>query len=143
MTKNKFISLLCPLAFLLFGIWIRVEAAGMTRRDATFPSLVSYSIIVIAIIDFISEFRKETHKDRFKGVNFVRLLACLAAMFLYVFLLKKIGFLIDTILLCAFTMWILGYRKWKVLIPSAIGIALVVFGVFYGLMRVPLPTIIL
>ena len=46
-------------------------------------------------------------------------------------------------LLCGFTMWILGYRKWKVLIPCAIVIAAVVFGVFYGLMRVPLPTLFL
>lgn len=143
MTKNKITSLLCPLAFLAFGIWMRISTLSFQKRDATFPNMIAYVTIVIAVIDLIFELRKLDHKDRFKGVNFIRLVACLAVMFLYVFLLKKIGFLLDTILLCGFTMWILGYKRWKILIPSAIGIALVVFGVFYGLMNVPLPTIIL
>lgn len=143
MSKNKLISLLCPLAFLAFGIWIRVSSMSFQKRDATFPTMIAYVTIVIAIIDLIVEWRKLDHKDRFKNVNFVRLIACVAAMFLYVFLLKKIGFFVDTMLLCGFTMWILGYRKWKVLIPCAVLISAVVFGAFYGLMRVPLPTLFL
>lgn len=143
MSKNKLISLLCPLFFLGFGIWIRISAASMSKRDRMFPTLVSALIIICAIIDFISEWRKIEHKDRFKGVNFVRLGACAAALFLYIFLLKKIGFYLDTLLLCIFIMRLLGYKRWPVLIASAIGIVTVVFGVFYGLLGVPLPTIIL
>lgn len=143
MSKNKLISLLCPLAFLAFGIWIKVSTLTMTKRDRMFPSLVSYLIIICAVIDFISEWRKLEHKDRFKGVNFVRLLACVAALFLYVFLIKKIGFFLDTLALCIFLMRLLGYKRWKILIPAAIGITAAVFGVFYGLLNVPLPTIFL
>jgi len=143
MTKHKLISLLCPLAFLVFGIWIRISCMSFQKRDAMFPSLISYVTIAIALIDLVSEFRRPDHKDRFKNVNFVRLIACVAVLFLYVFLLKKVGFFVDTMLLCGFTMWILGYRRWKVLIPCSILISAVVFGVFYGLMKVPLPTIFL
>lgn len=143
MSKNKIISLLCPIAFLIFGIWVRISAMSFQRRDAIFPIMVAYVTIVIAILELISEMRKTEHKDRFKNVNFGCLGACIVAMFLYIFLLKKIGFFIDTTLLCAFTMWALGYRRWKMLVPSAILISALVFGAFYGLMRVPLPTIIL
>lgn len=143
MTKNKLISLLCPLAFLAFGIWIRVSTLSMQRKDAVFPSLVSYVVIGISIIDLIVEFRREKDKDRFKDVNFVRLLATITAMFLYVFLLKKIGFFLDTLLLTAFTMRILGYRNYVVLVLSSLGITAAVFGVFYGLLNVPLPTLFL
>ncbi len=143
MTKNKLVSLLSPAAFLLFGIWIKVSTLSMSKRDATFPSLVSYVIIVISIIDLISELRKAEHKDRFKDTSLLRVLACVAAMFLYVFLLKKIGFFLDTVLLGAFIMWVLGYQRYKILAACAVGIAAVVFGVFYGLLNVPLPTLFL
>lgn len=141
MTKNKLISLLCPTAFLIFGIWVRVEAAGMTKRDAMLPKLVAYAIIAISIIDFIVEWRKENHKDRFENVNWIRLLECLAAMFLYVFLLQKIGFFLDTLLLTAFTMWVLDYKNYKILAVSSIIITVAVFVVFKVLLRVPLPTL--
>ncbi len=143
MTKNKLVSLLSPAAFLLFGIWIKVSTLSMSKRDATFPSLVSYVIIVISVIDLISELRKAEHKDRFKDTSLLRVLACVAAMFLYVFLLKKIGFFLDTVLLGAFIMWVLGYQRYKILAACAVGIAAVVFGVFYGLLNVPLPTLFL
>ena len=143
MTKNKLVSLLSPAAFLLFGIWIKLSTLSMSKRDATFPSLVSYVIIVISIIDLISELRKAEHKDRFKDTSLLRVLACVAAMFLYVFLLKKIGFFLDTVLLGAFIMWVLGYQRYKILAACAVGIAAVVFGVFYGLLNVPLPTLFL
>lgn len=52
MTKNKLIALLCPVAFFIFGIYIWVATMSMSSRDATFPRLVSYVIIVIAVIDF-------------------------------------------------------------------------------------------
>ena len=143
MSKNKIVSLACPAFFFLFGIWVKISTMSFASRDATFPTMIAYATIVISIIDFIVELRKTEHKDRFGNVNFVALLSCIASMYVYTFLLKKIGFFLDTALLCAFTMWILGYRRWKVLIPSAILISALVFGAFYGLMKVPMPTIIL
>lgn len=143
MTKNKMIALLCPLAFLIFGIYIRVATMSMSSRDATFPNLVSYVVIVISIIDFISVWRKKEHKAIFAGVNFLKLFECLAAMCIYVFLLKKVGFVIDTLLLTSFTMYALDYKNWKLLPIISVVITAVVFGVFYGLLNVPLPTLFL
>lgn len=62
-------------------------------------------------------------------------------MFLYVILLKKIGFIIDTLLLSAFTMWTLDYRNYKLLPLISVLITAVVFFIFYYLLKVPLPTI--
>lgn len=143
MTKNKLIALLCPVAFFIFGIYIWVAAMSMSSRDATFPRLVSYVIIVIAVIDFISVWRKKEHKAIFAGVNFLKLFECLAAMCIYVFLLKKIGFIIDTFLLTSFTMYALDYKNWKLLPIISACITAVVFGVFSGLLNVPLPTLFL
>ena len=143
MTKAKLTALVCPLAFLLFGIYIRVATMSMTSRDATFPNLVSYVIIMISIIDCVSVWRKKEHKPVFAGVNFLKLFECVAAMCIYVFLLKKIGFIIDTFLLTSFTMYALDYKNWKLLPIISAAITAAVFGVFYGLLNVPLPTIFL
>ena len=59
------------------------------------------------------------------------------------FLLKKIGFILDTLLLTSYTMFALGYRNWKLLPVASVVITAAVFGVFYGLLNVPLPTLFL
>lgn len=141
MDKNKIIALSAPLVFLVFGIWIRVSTLTMTKRDSVFPNLIAYTVIAVSIIDFISVYRKNGYKNRFKGVNALKLSECLAAMFLYVFLLKKIGFVIDTLLLSAFTMWVLDYRNYKILPFASVLITAAVFIIFYYLLNVPLPTL--
>lgn len=141
MNKNKLIALSSPLVFLVFGIWIRVSTLSMTKRDSVFPNLVAYMVIVVSIIDLIFVYRKTEHKNRFQGVNTLKLFQSLAAMFLYVILLKKIGFIIDTLLLSAFTMWTLDYRNYKLLPLISVLITAVVFFIFYYLLKVPLPTI--
>lgn len=141
MTKNKFISLLCPIAFLLFGAYIRLSTITMTKRDSTFPNMVAYTIIAISIIEIIVGVRSNNHKDIFKGVNFLKLAECTIAMILYVFLLDKIGFVIDTLFLTAYTMYVLGYKNYRMLALASITITATVFIVFKYLLKVPLPTL--
>ena len=141
MNKNKMIALSSPLVFLVFGIWIRISTMSMTKRDSVFPNLVAYMVIAVSIIDLISIYRKTEHKNRFQGINVPKLLECLGAMFVYVILLKKIGFLIDTLFLTAFTMWVLDYRNYKRLPLLSVLITAAVFIIFYYLLKVPLPTL--
>lgn len=141
MNKNKMIALTSPLVFLVFGAWIRVSTLSMTKRDSVFPNLVAYLVIAISIIDFISVYRKSEHRNRFQGINAPKLFQSLAAMFLYVILLQKIGFVLDTLLLSAFTMWVLDYRNYKRLPLISVLITAAVFIIFYYLLKVPLPTL--
>ena len=143
LNKNKIISLIAPVVFLAFGIWIYLSTRTMRGSDGTFPSMVAILIVVISIVDFIVELRKDNHKDRFANVNWIALLSSLAAMCLYVYLFKKIGFFFDTLWLTAATMLILGYRRYGVIVISSLLITGAVFGVFYFLMHVPFPTVIL
>ena len=143
LSKNKIISLIAPVAFLAFGIWVYLSTRTMRGTDGTFPSMVAILIIAISIVDFIVELRKDNHKDRFADVNWIALLSSLAAMCLYVFLFKKIGFFFDTLWLTAATMLILGYRRYGIIAISSVLITGAVFGVFYFLMHVPFPTVIL
>lgn len=143
MQKNKLISLLCPAAFFLFGIYIYISALSFRSSDKTFPKLIAVLIIVISIVDFIVELRRAEHKDRFKDVRFVRLLLSIALMFAYVFLLKKIGFFLDTVLLTSLAMLLLDYEKPKWIPVYSISISGVVYIIFGILLKVPLPTLFL
>ncbi|WP_040411916.1 tripartite tricarboxylate transporter TctB family protein [Enterocloster asparagiformis] len=62
-------------------------------------------------------------------------------MFGYIFLLGKIGFYFDTLILSMAIMWLLGYRRKIVLIMASLLITTVVFVIFYVLIKVPLPTL--
>ena len=135
------VSLICPVAFLLFGIWLRFSTLSMSSRDATFPNLVAYVTIFCAIMQLIQDLKNNSHKARFTGVSFPRLIACTAGLFLYAFLLRTIGFPIGTFLLLMFIMWILGYRKYKVIVLASLAITAVVYGIFGILLNVPLPTV--
>ena len=67
----------------------------------------------------------------------------LLALVIYVFLLKKIGYIIDTFILCFFVIRSLGYKKTGVtLLCSALAVACVFF-IFKVLLSVPLPMILL
>jgi len=60
-------------------------------------------------------------------------LILLAAAVLYVVLLRPIGFLPCTIAVLVALPYMLGYRRWKVLIPFAVIIAIAFYGIFrYG-----------
>ena len=144
MSKEKMVALICPIAFLLFGIWIRISTLSFSStRDSRFPNLAAYLIIIMSVVQLVSDLRKNNHKQIFKDCNLIMILEYLLLLCLYIFLLKKIGFVLDTLILTMGTMLLLGYRRYKIMIPTSIGITLAVFGIFYGLLRVPLPTLIL
>ncbi len=143
MSKNKIVVLLCPVAFLLFGIYVRVACMGMPRRDATFPAMISYLVIAIAIALFIFEWRKNDHTPVFANVNFKKLLIYTAVLSMYVLTMKQIGYFIGTVLLTGTTMYILEYRRYTMLVLMAFGITAFIFAMFKYLLRVPLPTLFL
>lgn len=63
---------------------------------------------------------------------------CFAAV-AYVYLMSRIGFFTTTILVVPALASIGGYRNAKVLAAATIGFVIVIYGVFRGLLSVPLP----
>ena len=64
-----------------------------------------------------------------------------AALLLYAFLFKKIGYILDTLWMTAYTMFALRYRDWKRLILISFGITAILYLIFRVLLKVPLPTL--
>ena len=80
---------------------------------------------------------------KLEGVNLSMVGVTILALAAYVFLLKKIGYIIDTFLLCAFIIRSLGYKRFGIIaLCSALAVA-ATFGVFKVILSVPLPMIFL
>jgi len=141
MKKNKILAILCPLAFLLFGIWIVIESSTFRGTDGTFPKMAGVLMIAVSLIQLIKDFCAKEHKNKFEGGNNIRVLEYVAALILYVFLIKKIGYVFDTLWLTAFTMFALGYKNWKGLVIYPVAITAILYLLFGVLLKVPLPTL--
>lgn len=139
MDKKKIIGLVCPVSFLAFGVYILLESQRFKSTDKIFPTMVAVLMIAISLIQLLVDLRKKKHKNVFAGNNVLRVAGYAVVLMLYAYLLKKIGYVLDTIWLTAFTLYALDYRKWKglVIIPAAATACLYV--IFKILLKVPLP----
>lgn len=143
MKKGKIVTFLVPAAFFLLAVYILVSTHFMPDRDAMFPKLIAWIMLLISVIEGGSEGRKKQFTDCFAGNNLVKVGEFIATLFVYIFLLEKIGFFIDTLVLGMAIMWLLDYRRKKILVVASLLITTVVFVIFYVLIKVPLPTLIL
>ena len=139
MDKKKIIGLLCPVSFLAFGVYILLESQRFKSTDKIFPAMVAVLMIAISLIQLMVDLKKTEHKNAFAGNNVLRVAGYTAVLMLYAFLLKKIGYVLDTIWLTAFTLYALDYRKWKGLIIIPVAVTACLYVIFKVLLKVPLP----
>ncbi|MDR3280285.1 MAG: tripartite tricarboxylate transporter TctB family protein [Synergistaceae bacterium] len=143
MKRSKLINLTMPVFFALFGLWILFTSRNMGKLEGTFPRMVGVLTFIVALFQLYFDVRLEDHKDKFRGCNLRKVIEALVAMSLYVFMLNKIGYLLDTALIAFYIMHSLGYRKYGLAVPIAVAFSLGAFFVFKILLGVPLPTILL
>ncbi len=139
MNKSKLINLTMPAFFIVFFALVVYATTSMAPTEAVFPRMVGVFSLVVSCFQFYFDIKKKDHKDKFQGCNVLKVLEATAVLFLYIFLMKKIGYVIDTILLSFYTMFALGYRKIKVAVPVAVILTLIIFFIFKVLLRVSLP----
>ncbi len=143
MDKKKLSVLAMPVFFLLLGIYIIVSSNAMSTSEGTFPSMVGWLTVLVSVVQLYNDIRRKDCKNVFANSNMLKVVEAAAILFAYVLLLEKIGYIVDTILLAAVTMWFLNYKNVKAILISSIGFTLIVYGIFKILLKVPLPTSIL
>ena len=128
--RQLILELLMPAVFGLAAIKVIAEAV---------PGL----LLACSIYLFIEVLAKKRKVVVLDGVNLPMVGITLLVLIAYVFLLKKIGYVMDTFILCAVIIRILGYQKPGITaLCSALAVALTFF-VFKGLLSVPLPMVFL
>ena len=136
--KQLMIELAMPIVFMLVAVYVIVKAIPM-ESEGVFPIMSAGVLLLCAVYLFVEILIKHQQVVKLEGVNLKMVGVTLLALAVYVFLLKKIGYIIDTFALIRS----LGYKKTGVtLLCSALAVACVFF-IFKVLLSVPLPMILL
>ncbi len=142
MKKQLYIELAMPVVFILAAIYIIIKAIPM-ESEGVFPIMSAGVLLLCAVYLFMEVLVKREAIVKLEGVNLSMVGVTILALAAYVFLLKKIGYIIDTFLLCAFIICSLGYKRFGIIaLCSALAVA-ATFGVFKVILSVPLPMIFL
>lgn len=140
--KQLIIELAMPIVFILISIYVIVTARGM-GEEGVFP-IMSAGLLLLCAVYLLAEILiKKKQVVKLEGVNLTMVGVTILTLIVYVLLLKKIGYIIDTLLLCAFIMRSLGYKKYGIIAICSVVTILAVFVIFKVLLAVPLPLIFL
>ena len=140
--KQLIIELAMPIVFALVSIYIIVKAIPM-EGEGVFPIMSAGVLLSCAAYLFFETLVKKEEVVKLEGVNLGKVGITLLALIVYVVLLKKIGYIIDTFLLCVFIIRSLGYKKIGITVLCAALAVCATFFVFKVLLSVPLPMIFL
>jgi len=129
--------------FVFLGIVLFVSAAGFPERaqtsTAVYVRFIGVAMTILAAVDFVISLRKESAKvELFSNKKFFFGLVGLMLAYM-ILLMLNVGFMIATIPFLAATSLLLGYRNWKIMGISFVGILLATYFVFFRLLQVPMP----
>lgn len=133
------------IGIVLFGFFILINALNMPNMPlglgpGDFPEIVSIGLIICGIILAIQSIGKMEKTKKMYSANSLRdILILIFLSLLYVYLVSYLGFLYLTPFLMFATMYLFGYRKIPYAIVISIIFTLLVYYVFYGIFKVPLP----
>ena len=133
------------IGIILFGVFILFNALNMPDMPlglgpGDFPEIESIGLIICGfILTFQSFFITEENKKIYSKNSVKDVLILIFISLLYVYLVKYIGFLYLTPFLMLATMYLFGYKKLSQAIIISVIFTLLVYYVFYGIFKVPLP----
>lgn len=133
---------------LAFGIWMFVMAAQMKSGPAFWPKIVAAGIVVLGGIILamgIMQISKEKKtggqaagKEKAKA-QYGKVLAVIGVLAIYFFAFQAIGYTIPTFFMICATSFVLGYRNWKVMLPTALIVSVGLYLSFTKLFGINFP----
>lgn len=130
-------------ASLAFGAWIYYMSGSLKAKSAFWPKLIAGAIVLLGVVIVVFSIL-ELMKDKKTGAkdkpakakpDYLRVALISALLFAYYFGFQYFSYTISTFLLILCTSVILGYKKWKVLVPSSLLVSIglyVAFSQFLG-----------
>ena len=130
-----------------FGAWIFYIANGLKKKAAFWPKIVAAGIIILGIIILVMgilNLRKQNNTQQSKKItkeqaNYLRVAAIVGLMIVFYFVFKYVSYILAALILMIGTSVVLGYRNWKVLIPTAVIISVGLYAAFSQLFNVHFP----
>lgn len=140
--KQLTIELAMPILFIILSLFVIASAVPM-GKEGFFPIMSAVVLLLCAIYLFFESVIKREAVVKLEGVNLGKVGITLLILIVYAVLMKKIGYVIDTFLLCVFIIRFLGYKNLIVTALCAILTVCATFVVFKLMLSVPLPMIFL
>lgn len=153
--KNSFtIILVCFLTGLLLCIPSQIKVSLVSKATIsprTFPYVAAVAALVCCVANLILEAVEtagkmksgsieETVRD--ENVSYLRIVACVALLFVWYLVLKRVGFIISTVVVMFVLSYMLGNRNKVTLVVFPVVFTLAVYLVFSQLLHVNLPEIL-
>lgn len=130
-------------ASLAFGAWIYYVSGSLKAKSAFWPKLTAGAIVLLGIV-ILAVSILELIKDKKTGAkdkpakakpDYIRVALISALLLAYYFGFQYFSYTISTFLLILSTSVILGYKNWKVLLPSSLLVSIglyIAFSQFLG-----------
>lgn len=135
-----------------FGAWVYYIASTLKKKAAFWPKIVAAGIIILGVIILVNallELRRQASgkqqapakKEKTAKPQYIKVAAIVAILFIYYFMFQYFSYTIATALLIFSTSVVLGYRNWKVLIPTSVIVSVVLYTAFTYLFNIHFPGI--
>lgn len=134
--------------FLLFALYWNTLINGLpakvrlTRYGAAFfPRIIVFGIIIISIVLIIRDFGNRSEKNKFNlnKCGALKVLLLVTAIIIYSLIMPIVGYMLSTIIVLAFALWLFGLRNKLVLILVSVSFPVMINYFFQVLLRLPLP----
>ncbi len=139
---NKLLEYLTSFVFMGVGLFVFLEGRTFRGNDKYFPMIVGTLTFLVALWVFLEDSKQEKSCFDVKKVNFLAVGVTCAALFIYVFLFKEIGFILSTTLLGISILVGMRFQNKLGIVLYPIIMVAVIFVIFKVLLKVPLPTIL-
>ena len=105
-----------------------------------FPLLISIFLLLLAVglvAETIGKTKAETKNNgsAYRG----KLLLSVAGILAYYLAMPYLGFIFSSLLFLAAMFWLLGERRWQLILLLSAGTTFILYGIFHGLLHVMLP----
>ncbi|MCR4672984.1 MAG: tripartite tricarboxylate transporter TctB family protein [Lachnospiraceae bacterium] len=161
MAKNYLKENIFTLALVVLSIFVIVNIPSQVKESLLsastisprlFPYIASGGILICSILNLILDFigmvlkvkrgEEIPEKKRNENVSVYRAIGTVALVFVWLFILEKIGFIISTIIILFVLSFMMGNRNKILLVLFPVCFTLLIYFVFGELLHVSLPEIL-
>lgn len=132
------ITVLSIAGFIYAGKTSTPSQAGLASN--TFPQFLLVCLGICGVVLAATSYFKKSDAEAELHVEWKTFLPVLVVLGVYVFLFKKVHFIISSVIFLAIELWLFGNRNWKVIIPVAILAPVIIYFLFTKAFHIILPS---
>lgn len=143
------LDMMLSIIFIVISILVYYTSQNFTMGGDIFPRYLSIAIFIFSLILFFDAFKRLQKKEKTKKLEFdmskenifltLRPYIAYLFIFIYVYLIPKIGYFIMTFIFTIGMMYFLGVRNIKLYLITTIGLLAGIYLLFVMQLNVPVP----